>query len=118
MNAQPHLAVANNHGVTSLRFLDRQLVDGINLDALWQEVFQLIESRHRKHFVLDFSLVDFLACTALGKLIAVHKKVGGLNGMLKLCCISPEVLEVFSITKLDGLFRIEDTEASAIAAFE
>lgn len=117
MNAQPHLEVAIKHGVTLLRFLDRHMIDGIHLNALWQEVSQLIDSTDRKQFVLSLSLVDALSGTALGKLIAVHKKVRGLNGRLKLCCVCPEVLKVFSITKLDALFRIEDTEASAIAAF-
>ena len=118
MSVHEHLTVCERHGVTVIRLLDHRLDDEVDLDSLWRKVSQLIESEGRKHFVLDFSLVAFLGSSALGKLITAHKKVRGVNGMLKLCCICPQVHEVFSMTKLDSLFRIEDTEASAIAAFE
>ena len=112
-----HLEVSDSHGITFVRLLDRQLVEGIDIQGLGQELFRLIESEDRSKLVLDFSLVDFLASVALGKLIALHSKVVARNGTMKLCCIRPEVYEIFTVTKLDRLFDIEDTEASAIAAF-
>jgi anti-sigma B factor antagonist len=39
------------------------------------------------------------------------------NGMMKLCCICPNIHEVFAVTKLDGLFDVEEDEAAALAAF-
>jgi anti-sigma B factor antagonist len=36
---------------------------------------------------------------------------------LKLCCIRPEIYEVFSITKLDQQFDIKETQEDALAAF-
>jgi anti-sigma B factor antagonist len=65
---------------------------------------------------LDFSLVDFLASAALGKLIALHRKLAAKNGMMKLCNICPDIHELFAITKLDRLFRIEGNAAAAVAA--
>lgn len=117
MNAQQRLEVSDSQGVTLIRFLDRQLVAGFDLIALWRELFQMIETEDRRKLVLDLSLVNFLSSEGLGKLIALHKKVTAKNGMLKLCCICPEVLEVFAVTKLDGLFGIEKTVAEALAAF-
>lgn len=118
MLVHQHLEVSDSQGVTLVRILDRQLVEGMDIQRLGQELFRVVEAGGGKHLVLDFSLVVFLASAALGKLIALHRKVVAHNGRMKLCCICPEVLEVFAVTKLDGLFGIEDTEASAIAAFE
>ena len=117
MSVHQHLEVSDGQGVTLIRFLDRQLVAGIDSTALWRELFLMIETEGRNKLVLDFSLVDFLASEALGRLITLHKKVTANNGMMKLCCICPQVLEVFSVTKLDGLFSIQQTEAAAVAAF-
>jgi anti-sigma B factor antagonist len=117
MCVHQHLAVSDSQGVTLVRLLDCQLVEGLGLENLGQELFRLIESEYRSKLVLDFSLVDFLASAALGKLIALHKKVTAENGIMKLCCICPDIHEVFAITKLDHLFDIKENEAAALAAF-
>jgi anti-sigma B factor antagonist len=113
---EKRLTICEAQGVTLIRFLDRQLVWGVDLDVLWQDLFPVIEARNWNRLVLDFSSVNFLASAALGKLVALRKKVTAKHGMLKLCCLCPDVLEVFTVTKLDGLFEIEQTEADALAA--
>lgn len=117
MNVHQHLKVGESQGVTVIRFLDRRLVDGIDLIELWQALFQMLETEGWKKVVLDLSLVDFLGSAALGKLVALHKKVAANDGVLKLCCLCPDALQVFLATKLDGLFDIEKTESEAIVAF-
>jgi anti-sigma B factor antagonist len=117
MSIHQHLEVSDSQGVTLIRFLDRQRVDGLHLIVLWQDLFLMIETEGWKKLVLDFSLVDFLSSAVLGKLIALRKKMTARDGMLKLCCLCPAALEVFAVTKLDGLFGIEKTEAEALAAF-
>ena len=99
-----------------VRLLDRRLSDGIELENLGQELFRLIESEDRSKLVLDFSSVDFLASVALGKLIALHKNVVARNGVMKLCCMQPEIYEIFAVTKLDRLFNIENNVADAVAS--
>jgi anti-sigma B factor antagonist len=117
MSLHQHVEVCESQGVTLIRFLDRQLVAGTDLMALWRELFLMIEDEGRNKLVLDFSLVDFLSSEALGGLIALRKRVTAKNGMLKLCCLCPEVLAIFAVTKLDGLFDIAKTVAEAFAAF-
>ena len=54
---------------------------------------------------------------ALGKLINLKKKVAAVKGKLKLCCIHPDLLEVFRITRLDQVFEIYPEEQSALDKF-
>ena len=54
--------------------------------------------------------MQYLSSAALGKPINLKKKVGAVKGKLKLCCIHPDLLEVFKITRLDQVFEIYPEE--------
>ena len=54
---------------------------------------------------------------ALGKFITLNKKVNTSGGKLVLCNIDPQIYEVFQITKLDKLFKIEKDEQVGLQAF-
>jgi len=84
---------------------------------LGQELFGLVDSEGRDKLLLNFSQVEFLSSSALGKLITLDKKMKAKSGKLKLCNIRPEIYEVFAITRLNRLFDIKDEEADALAAF-
>lgn len=103
--------------VTVVHFRDQKIIEDLGIQELGQELFTLVEAENRKKLVLNFSSVDFLSSAALGKLITLEKKLKNRDGTLKLCCIRPEIYEVFAITRLNRLFDIKQEEADAIAAF-
>lgn len=103
--------------VTVIHFRDQKIIEDLGIQELGQELFSLVEVDNRKKLVLNFSSVDFLSSAALGKLITLEKKLKNRGGTLKLCCIRPEIYEVFAITRLNRLFDIKQEEADAIAAF-
>lgn len=103
--------------VTVIHFRDQKIIEDLGIQELGQELFSLVEVENRKKLVLNFSSVDFLSSAALGKLITLEKKLKNRGGILKLCCIRPEIYEVFAITRLNRLFEIKPEEADAIAAF-
>jgi anti-sigma B factor antagonist len=59
-----------------------------------------------------------LTSLVLGKLIHVHKRLATSGGEIRLADIDPRIYEVFSITRLDRLFRIYEREDEALASFE
>ena len=59
----------------------------------------------------------FMSSAALGKLITLHKKLTGVKGKLALCGISPQIFEVFAITKLDKIFKIHKDYQTALTSF-
>ena len=103
--------------VTVVRFVDRKILDEVNIQEMGQELFHLIDDDDHKNLLLNFSSVEFLSSAALGKLITLDKKVKAHGGKLKLSNIRPEIYEVFAITKLNKLFDIKDDEADALASF-
>ncbi|MEX0939684.1 MAG: STAS domain-containing protein [Pirellulales bacterium] len=117
MASHRRLQVSDIGDVTVVHFVDRKILDEVNIQELGQELFDLVERENRSKVLLNFSTVEFLSSAALGKLITLDKKVKSHGGTLKLCNIRPEIYEVFAITKLNKLFDIKDTEADALEAF-
>jgi anti-anti-sigma factor len=111
------LNVSDVGEVAVVRFVDRKILDELNIQELGQELFQLVEEDNKTRLLLNFQQVEFLSSAALGKLITLDKKVKAHGGKMKLCNIRPEIYEVFAITKLNKLFDIKDDEADALAAF-
>jgi anti-sigma B factor antagonist len=103
--------------VTVVRFVDRRIIDEGVIQELGAELLALVERDKRESLLLSFENVEFLSSAALGKLITLDKRVKAHGGKLKLTSIRPEIFEVFTITKLDQLFEIKESEAAALAAF-
>lgn len=103
--------------VTIAKFIDNKILDETNIQIIGNQLFALVEQDGRKKIVLDFSSVDYLSSAALGKLITMDKKVNAAKGKLRLCSIRPEIYEVFTITKLNQVFKICDDTDEAIQSF-
>lgn len=103
--------------VTVARFIDKKILDETNIADIGNQLFGLIDEDGRKKIVLDFTVVEYLSSAALGKLITMNKKVKAVSGTLKLSNIRPEILEVFTITRLDKMFDIVSTTEDALEGF-
>ncbi len=103
--------------VTVAKFVDKKILDEANIQAIGANLFALIDEDGRKKVVLDFSLVEYLSSAALGKLITLDKKVKAAKSKLRLCCIKPEIYEVFEITRLNKIFDIKATQEDALQGF-
>jgi len=101
--------------VTIARFVDKKILDEGNIQIIGNQLFGLVEDDGRKKIVLDFSNVEYLSSAALGKLITMDKKVKAAKGKLRLCCVRPDIYEVFAITKLNKLFDMKETQEDALA---
>lgn len=117
MGAEQRLEVSEHGDVTVVRFLDRKILDELNIQELGDELFRLVEEENRTKLLLSFGSVEFLSSAALGKLLTLDKKVKSHHGQLKLCDINPEIYKVFEITRLFKVFDIREDEASALASF-
>ena len=110
--------LVSDHGLISIvRFTDRKIVDSANIEQLGDELNSLVLDDKRDVLLLNFEGVDFMSSAALNKLISLNSKIKSVQGRLKLCNLKPDIREVFSMTKLDRVFDIRESEADAIAAF-
>ncbi len=111
-----HLRLETIDGVTVVSFVHSKIVTEENIQEVGDQLYSLVEEGH-KQLLLNFGNVQYLSSAALGKLINLKKKVGVVKGKLKLCCIHPDLLEVFRITRLDQVFEIYPEEQSALDKF-
>jgi len=73
------------------------------------------EGSHR--LVLDFSNVEFISSQAIGLLLATHKKLNQIhNAKLALCGLSPSLLQLLKITRLDKVLPMRDSRNAAVKA--
>lgn len=117
MASEQRLEVSVVGDITVVRFTDRRILDATSIEELGDELFALVEDEGRLKLLINFTDVEFLSSAALNKLIILDKKVKTRGGTLVLSNLRPEINEVFSITRLDQLFKIKATEKEALAAF-
>ena len=65
--------------------------------------------------VVDLTGVGFLDSTGLGALVAARTTASERGASLPLVCTHKRILKLFTITGLDGVFKIYDTVDAAIA---
>src|SRR5262245_16265200 len=111
------LEVESIGDVTVVNFTDKRILDEQNIQAIGEQLFGLVDTQGLKKLLLNFSNVEYLSSAALGKFITLNKKVGAVGGKLVLCNIDPQIFEVFQITRLDKLFKIEKDEQTGLQAF-
>lgn len=79
--------------------------------ACWTQAFE----QGCRHFVIDFTAVDFIDSSALSSLVSMFKRVNPtLNGQVRLFGLHDDVRRIFAETRLDRVFDIFATRDEAI----
>jgi len=104
-------------GILTICLTDARLTDESKLEQLGTELIKQLNETTEERVILDFHNVQFMSSSMLGKLVQVQKKCKEFKVQLKLAAISPDIRQVFKITKLDKLFEIENDDAAARKAF-
>ncbi len=76
-----------------------------------------ISSRGEKKILLNLGDVTYIDSSGIGELVAAFTSVKNAGGELKLLNLTKKVHDLLQITKLYMVFDVQDSEASAIAAF-
>ena len=111
------LRVKQQDQVTIVEFVDRNILDEANIQAIGEEIGTLVDSQTKPKLLISFANVDHLSSAALGALITINNKVRNRSGQLRLADIDPQIYEVFVITRLNKLFQIHETSAEAVKSF-
>ena len=117
-----HLRLENIDGVTVVSFVDTKIVTEENIQEVGDQLYSLVEDEGHKQILLNFGNVQYLSLSASGSGQADQpQEEEGRGGQtvqsLKLCCIHPDLLEVFRITRLDQVFEIFPEEQTALDKF-
>lgn len=114
---ESRLRISRDGPVTQIEFLDRNILDEANIQAIGEEIGQIIDESGEPKLLISFSNVDHLSSAALGALITINKRVNDKSGALRLADIDPQIYEVFTITRLDKLFQIHENREDALSSF-
>jgi anti-anti-sigma factor len=94
---------------------DGRIVAGDEVRTLLLEIerFRLETNK----FVLQLAAVAYIDSGGLGAIVRLLGTLRATRGDLKLCRLSPFVMQTFAATNLHGLFHTYGEESEAIAAF-
>lgn len=68
----------------------------------------------QKALIVDFSKIDFIDSSGLGTLVSLLKMMNG-KGEMALCALNPGIRNMFTLTRMDRIFRICPDRAAALA---
>jgi anti-sigma B factor antagonist len=101
-----------------VNFTDAKILDEARITQIGQELMACAASAgQKKKMLLNFQGVQFMSSAMIGKLVLLNKKCKTDEVVLKMCAISPNVMEVFKITRLNRVFEIYDDQDKAIKSF-
>lgn len=112
------IETAIKDGIRTIFIRDERLVDPAQLTRLFDDINAELGRSEEDRLIVDFTPVNFMASAALGKIVQLQKKSKEYKVKLKLSGISPEIYEVFKITKLHKVFDIAKDEAAARKAHQ
>jgi anti-sigma B factor antagonist len=88
-----------------------KITDEEMIQEAGRELTDLVEAAaETKKLLLSFEGVEVMSSAMIFKLVLLNKLAKPCGVKLRFCDISPNVLEVFKITKLNRVFRILSSE--------
>ncbi len=111
------LRIKREKDVTQVEFVDRNILDEANIQAIGDEITAIIDASPSPRLLISFSNVDHLSSAALGTLISINNRMKVKQGQLRLANIDPQIMEVFMITRLNRIFSIHETTSDALGSF-
>ena len=107
MPIAPRLDMQNEPGLRIVRFAAPRIYDNTVVREVFDQLAAVVPSNAATALVLDFSNVEMISSSMLGKLIPLQRRVDAQQGHLRLCGMTSTVRSVFRSTNLDRLFKID-----------
>ena len=102
----PCLEVCHRDDRTIVRFAGLDRLDEFNSHGPRKELSRLAQGLPQARLVLDLGNVRFVTGSALGRLVALNRRVRAAGGRLMLSNLNPAVEEVLSVTHLDKVLEV------------
>jgi anti-sigma B factor antagonist len=102
---------------TLIVFQTPSLINAADVERVRTDLVRMVDEEKRTHFVIDFGKVQFLSSQVLGLLLTLNKKLTGTlagGSHVVLCGVSPPLLELLKISRLDRILTIKATRKEAL----
>ena len=111
------ITIQSKDEVLVVYFTDGKILDSQRIEQVGLELQEAVPQATHKRLLLNFRGVSFMSSAMITKLVMLNKSCKTEEIALKFCDVSPNVMEVFKITRLNRLFDIAETEEKAISGF-
>jgi anti-sigma B factor antagonist len=115
-DSSEHFLVEQSEGVMVVTPTDPRLLTD-QKDSLYALVDRMAGVPAPKKVVLSLAGVHMLDSAGIGILINFQRRVTKAGGVLKVCDLDPNVLQVIRLTRIDQVLEIHGTRAEALASF-
>jgi anti-anti-sigma factor len=79
-----------------------------------KRAFTKILDEGKKFIILDLSGTDYISSIVLASLVFMRKQAIEAGGNLAICCVKNTVKDILSLTNLDKVFDIFDSQEEAL----
>ena len=80
------------------------ILDGNHGNELRNQVMDLVRDGNRT-ILIDFQEISFMNSSGIGALVATLKAIRASGAALYICSLSAQVKVIFSLTKMDRVFK-------------
>jgi len=98
---------------TVVEFHTASLMNAPELERIGKALSDLVDNDPSGRIVLDFTPVQYLASQAIGIVVNLHKKTAAKGGKLMVCGLSPQLLQLLKITRMDRVLKIVKDQKEA-----
>ena len=101
--------------VTVVEFRTSSLMDQVELQTISESLYKLVDEQDHRKIIVDFERVQYISSQAIGIVLTMNKKLGGLSGSkFVLAGVGPKLMELIKITRLDRVLTIKPTQDEAL----
>lgn len=106
----------DNGDVTIFYFQNNRILDEATVQTLGTELLEAAARTKNGKLLLNFRSVELMSSAMIGKLVLLRNRCEEAGVSLAFCEISSNVMEVFSLMKLDKIVKIYPDEDTALGA--
>ena len=104
-------------GKTTILHVEGTLTAGAGERGL-REIIRQTVAEGMRTVIVNMEGVTAIDSSGVSDLASAHLVLANSGGGLKLCCLSKKLRDIFVVTRLDSVFDIHESEASAVASVD
>lgn len=95
-----HISCRKESGILVIVLSDEKIQGDELGDAIRQDMLDALTHYQVNKVVIDFRNIIYLSSAGFRPLLSMHRKLNESRGRMIFCNLSPEILEVFTVTRL------------------
>ena len=100
------MIVRKQEGVIIVEFTEVRILDQLQIERIKDYLVKMANAAGQPKFVINFQGVSSISSAVIGVIIALNKVCIEKQGGLRLAGLSPDIIVVFKLTRIDKIVKI------------